>query len=340
MKVQLISLLILLSLYFTDCTQAEKREDMNHITAPLLSWNEGTAKKAIIDFVEKTTTKGNAAFIPVSDRIACFDNDGTLWSEQPMYFQLAFAIDQVKELAPQHPEWKMQQPFKAVLDGNTAAVLAGGEAALLNIVMATHAGISTSDFQANVNRWIKTARHPQTGMLYSQMVFQPMQELIDYLKANSYQVFIVSGGGVDFLRVWAEDVYGIPSHHIIGSVSKIRYDVPANGKPQMLKLPDIASINDKEAKPVAIWQHIGKAPVIAFGNSDGDYDMLQYTTTATGYPRLGAIIHHTDAEREFSYDRESHFGRLDKGINDAEKNKWLLVDMKRDWKTVYYNTTE
>jgi len=300
---------------------------------PLPSWNEGNTKKSIIDFITKTTKKGGSEFIPPADRIACFDNDGTLWSEQPMYFQLAFALDRVKAMAPQHPEWKTTQPFQSVLEGNMNGVMAGGEKALSQIVLSTHSGMSNEAFEKTVQEWIATATHPVKKRPYTQLIYQPMVELLTYLRANGYKTYIVSGGGVDFMRPWVEKAYGIPPEQVIGSSLKVKYDT-ANGKAILIKLPEVDFVDDKEGKPVAIYKHIGKRPVFTAGNSDGDYAMLQYTSTGTG-PRFGLIIHHTDEVREWSYDRKSHIGRLDKALDDAAKYNWQLVDMKRDWKKVF-----
>ena len=301
---------------------------------PLSSWNEGKSKQAIIDFVTKTTTEGSPDFVPLEDRIACFDNDGTLWGEQPMYFQLAFAIDQVKLLAPQHPEWKTTQPFQAILEGDMKTALSGGEKALFQIVMASHAGMSTDAYEKSVSDWIATAKHPVTQKHYNEMIYQPMVELLDYLRANGYKTFIVSGGGIDFMRVWAEKAYGIPPYQVVGSSVKSKYEVGADGKPFLTKLPELNFNDDKEGKPVGIHQHIGKRPVFTAGNSDGDYQMLQYTTSGSG-ARFGLIVHHTDSIREAAYDRASHIGRLEKGLDDAAKNNLLVVDMKNDWKIIY-----
>jgi phosphoglycolate phosphatase-like HAD superfamily hydrolase len=304
------------------------------IMQPLSSWNEGKSKQAIVDFVTKTTTEGSLDFVPREDRIACFDNDGTLWGEQPMYFQLAFAIDQVKLLAPQHPEWKTTQPFQAILEGDMKTALSGGEKALFQIVMASHAGMSTEAYEKSVSDWIATAKHPVTQKHYNEMIYQPMVELLDYLRANGYKTFIVSGGGIDFMRVWAEKAYGIPPYQVVGSSVKSKYEVGADGKSFLTKLPELNFNDDKEGKPVGIHQHIGKRPVFAAGNSDGDYQMLQYTTSGSG-PRFGLIVHHTDSIREAAYDRKSQIGRLEKGLDDAAKNNWLVVDMKNDWKIIY-----
>ncbi|NCA86117.1 MAG: haloacid dehalogenase-like hydrolase [Clostridia bacterium] len=303
-------------------------------TDPLPSWNEGSSKEAIITFVTKTTKEGGADFIPIADRIACFDNDGTLWSEQPMYFQLAFAIDQIKAMAPQHPEWKTTQPFQAVLEGDMETVMAGGEKALLQIIANTHAGMTTDVFERAVKDWMASASHPTTKKHYNEMIYQPMVELLNYLRANGYKTFIVSGGGIDFMRPWVEQAYGIPPDQVVGSSGKVKYDL-VDDKPVLIKLPELNFIDDKEGKPVGIHQYIGKRPVFTAGNSDGDYQMLQWTSTATGYPRFGLIVHHTDAEREWAYDRQSHIGKLDKGLDDATKYNWLIVDMKSDWAKIY-----
>lgn len=298
------------------------------------SWNEGDSKEAILAFVTKTTKEDSTDFIPVADRIATFDNDGTLWSEQPMYFQLAFAINQVKAMAPQHPEWKTKQPFKALLEGDLKTALAGGEKALLQIVAVTHAGMTTEAFEKSVKDWMATATHPISKKPYNEMVYQPMLELLTYLRANGYKTFIVSGGGVDFMRPWVEQAYGIPPDQVVGSSGKVKYEV-VDGKPVLLKLPELNFNDDKDGKPVGIHQFIGKRPVFAAGNSDGYYQMLEWTTTAIGYPRFGLLVHHTDAEREFAYDRDSHIGQLNKGLDDAAKNNWLIVDMKNDWAKIY-----
>lgn len=300
---------------------------------PLPSWNEGVSKKSITDFVTKTTQDGNKEFIPVTDRIACFDNDGTLWTEQPMYFQLAFAIDRIKAMAPEHPEWKTTQPFQALLEGDMKTVMAGGEKALLQIVMTTHAGMTTEEFSKTVKDWMATAKHPKTGKHYNEMIYQPMVELLNYLRSNGYKTFIVSGGGVDFMRPWAEQAYGIPPYQVIGSSGKVKYEI-INGNPVLTKLPEINFIDDKEGKPVGIHQYIGKRPVFTAGNSDGDYAMLQYTSSSSE-PHFGMIVHHTDSVREWTYDRKSHIGNLEKGLDDAPKYNWLIVDMKSDWKIIY-----
>jgi len=301
---------------------------------PLPSWNESMAKKSIIDFVIKTTRPGSADFIPAPERIACFDNDGTLWSEQPVYFQLTFVMDRIKSMAPQHPEWKDTQPFKAVLEGDVKTALSGGEKAKMDLMIATHAGTTTEEFNKIVKDWLATARHPRTNRPYTEMVYQPMLELLNYLRANGFKTYIVSGGGIDFMRPWTEAVYGIPPEQVIGSSLKLKYS-SRDDVPVIEKLPEVNFVDDKAGKPVGIEQHIGRRPVFAAGNSDGDYEMLQWTTTATGYPRFGMMVHHTDEVREWAYDRTSSIGHLEKGLDDATKYSWLIVDMKRDWNKVY-----
>jgi phosphoserine phosphatase len=320
------------------CNPSEKNtptESNAIVSDPLPSWNEGNVKADIINFVNKTTTEGSEDFIVVSDRIACFDNDGTLWSEQPIYFQLAFTIDRIKVMAPEHREWNNEQPFKALLEGDMKTVMAGGEHALLQLVMATHAGMTTEDFSQIVKDWIDTAKHPKTGKLYKDMVYQPMIELLKYLRDNGYKTFIVSGGGIDFMRPWTEEVYGIPTDQVVGSSGKVKYEI-VEGKGDLIKLPELNFIDDKEGKPVGIHQYIGKRPVFVGGNSDGDYAMLQWSTTGKG-PRFGLIVHHTDSVREVAYDRKSSIGRLAKGLDDAPTYNWKIVDMMNDWKEVFKN---
>jgi len=299
---------------------------------PLPSWNDGASKKAITSFVAKVTTAGDD-FVPPAERIAVFDNDGTLWSEQPMYFQAFFIFDRIKALAPQHPEWMDQEPFASVLKGDVKSALAGGEKALIEMAMATHAGMTSDEFEEIVSDWISTAKHPKSGRLYTRMVYQPMLEVLAYLRANGFKTFIVSGGGIEFMRPWAENVYGVPPEQVVGSSIKTKYEV-RDGKPVIVRLPDLNFIDDKEGKPIGIHQHIGRRPLMAFGNSDGDFQMLEWTTSGSG-PRFGMIIHHTDAEREFAYDRESHIGKLAKGLDEGPKLGWSIVSMKDDWKTVF-----
>jgi len=304
---------------------------------PLPSWNDTASRRAIVEFVGKVTQEGSPDYVPVPERIATFDNDGTLWAEQPMYFQAFFIVDRVKALAPQHPEWTTQEPFASVLKGDMKTALAGGEKALLEMVMATHAGMSTAEFEQIVKDWIATARHPKTGRPFTEMIYQPMRELLAYLRANGFKTYIVSGGGIEFMRPWTERVYGVPPEQVIGSSIKTKYEI-RDGKPALVRLPEINFIDDKEGKPIAINQHIGRRPIAAFGNSDGDLQMLQWTTAGAG-PRFALIVHHTDAEREWAYDRKSHIGKLDKALDEAPARGWTVVDMKHDWKTVFGAST-
>jgi hypothetical protein len=300
---------------------------------PLPSWNEGAARRSLVAFVENVTREGGTGYVPSAERIAVFDNDGTLWSEQPMYFQAFFAFDRVKALGPRHPEWKTKEPFASVLRGDTEAALAGGEHAIVELVMATHAGTTTEEFEKAVTEWIATAKHPKTGRLFTEMVFQPMLEVLAYLRANGFKTYIVSGGGIEFIRPWAQRVYGIPPEQVIGSSIKTKLEL-RDGKPVLVRLPEVDFIDDKAGKPVGIQMHIGRRPVAAFGNSDGDLQMLQWTAAGAG-ARFCLYVHHTDAEREWAYDRESSIGRLDKGLDEAQAKGWTVVDMKRDWKRVY-----
>jgi phosphoserine phosphatase len=300
---------------------------------PLASWNEGAAKRAIIELVEATSTPTSPGYVAAAERIAVFDNDGTLWAEQPAYFQLAFALDRVRALAPQHPEWKTIQPFKAALEGDMKALAAGGEHALLELVMATHAGNTTEEFQEVVRQWLAEARHPALERRYTELVYQPQLELLEYLRSSGFKVFIVSGGGIDFLRVFSEDVYGVPRENVVGSSIVTEYRL-VDGKPALVRLPKLNFIDDKAGKPVGINQHIGRRPVLAFGNSDGDFQMLEWTSAGEG-PRLGLILHHDDADREYAYDRESSVGKLDRGLDEAAARGWQIVSMKNDWKRVY-----
>ena len=315
------------------CARPEPHEAPVDAVDPLPSWNEGAAKDAVLDFVARVTEPGGADFVPESERIAVFDNDGTLWSEQPAYFQLLFAIDRVKAMAPEHPEWATTQPFQAVLEGDMEALAAAGERGLIELVMATHAGMTTEEFETVATDWLATARHPTTGKPYTEMVYQPMLELLDYLRANDFKTFIVSGGGIEFMRPWTEAVYGIPPEQVVGSSIKTEFEV-RDGEPVIVRLPEMNFIDDKEGKPVGIHRHIGRRPIAAFGNSDGDYQMLEWTTAGDG-ARLGVLIHHTDAEREWAYDRDSHIGRLNRGLDEADERGWVVVDMKDDWGRIY-----
>jgi len=299
----------------------------------LPSWNEGPAKKSIADFVARVTAEGSPDFVKPAERIAVFDNDGTLWCEQPMYFQFLFAADRIQTMAPRHPDWKEREPFRSVLAGDPKGLIAGGEKGLLEIMAATHAGMTADEFEKIVTDWITTARHPKTGRLYTQMIYQPMLELLAYLRSSGFKTYIVSGGGVEFMRPWVGRVYGIPPEQVVGSRGKLKFEM-REGKPVLVKLPEVDLIDDGPGKPVAFHRVIGRRPVMAFGNSDGDLQMLQYTTTGDG-PRFGLIVHHTDAEREYAYDRQSDVGRLDKALDEAQRRGWTVVDMKNDWKTVF-----
>ena len=300
---------------------------------PLPSWNDGPTKSAIIQFVQSVTEKGSKDYVPPEDRIATFDNDGTLWSEQPMYFQLVFALDRVKELAPQHPEWRQKQPFKAALEGDLKTVFSSGNHGLLELVLETHSGMTTEEFTQVVKDWFATAKHPRFNRPYNECVYKPMLELLVHMRANGFKTFIVSGGGIEFMRPWTEQVYGIPPEQVVGSSIKTKFEM-RDGKPVLVRLPEINFIDDKADKPVGINRHIGRRPIAAFGNSDGDLQMLQWTAAGDG-PNLMVYIHHTDAEREWAYDRESHIGRLDKGLDEANTKGWMVVDMKKDWKVIY-----
>lgn len=300
---------------------------------PLPSWNEGKSKKAIVDFVGKVTKTGSTEFVPPAERIATFDNDGTLWAEQPLYFQALFAIDRVKALAPLHPEWKDKEPFASLLKGDMKGFAASGEKGIVQLVAATHAGMTTEEFEKTVSDWITTAKHPRTGRLFTEMVYQPMLELLAYLRANGFKTYIVSGGGIEFMRPWAERVYGIPPEQVVGSSGGLKYEL-RDGKPVLVKLPEAVLIDDKEGKPVGIQRHIGRRPIAAFGNSDGDLQMLQWTAAGSG-PRFCLYVHHTDAVREWAYDRTSHIGKLDKGLDEAKTRNWTVVDMKADWNEMF-----
>ena len=305
---------------------------------PLPSWNDTPNEQAIVAFVERVTDGSSPDFVPADERIATFDNDGTLWCEQPMYVQLLFAIDRVRALAPEHPEWETTEPFRSILAGDVKGALAGGEKAVAAIVAATHAGMTTDEFSDTVSEWIATARHPETGRLFTDMVYQPQLELIDYLLDSGFRVYIVSGGGVEFMRPWTGPVYDIPPERVVGSRGKLEYEM-RDGEPVLVKLPEIDLVDDKAGKPVGIQQQIGRRPILAFGNSDGDLQMLEWTTMRDG-PSLGLILHHDDATREYAYDRDSHVGTLDRGLDEAPARGWILVSMKDDWSTVFPNAAD
>jgi len=309
---------------------------MKHSTVrgtPLVSWNEGPRKASILHFVERVTAEGGVDYVPALDRIAVFDNDGTLWSEKPFYFQLAFALDRVKALAAQHPEWQEQQPFKAVLEDDLESVLSGGLKAIIDILVATHGGNTTDEFEQIVSGWIASARHSATGRPYTKMVYQPMLELLDFLRAKGFRTYIVSGGGIEFMRAWVEDVYGIPPEQVIGSTIETKYEMRDSG-PVLVRIPKVEFVDDGEGKPVGIHKFIGRRPILAFGNSDGDHQMLQWTAAGEGARFMG-LVHHTDAEREWAYDRRSQVGRLDKALDEAHEKGWTVVDMKHDWRVVF-----
>jgi len=303
-------------------------------TDPLPSWSDSAPKKAIVTFVERVTKENTPDFVPEPDRIAVFDNDGTLWVEHPMYTQLAFILDRVKVMAKEHPEWRDLQPFKAVLEGDLSALAASGEKGLVELAMTTHAGMTVDEFQQIVTDWIETARDPRFKRPYTDLVYQPMLELLAYLRANGFKTFIVSGGGVEFMRPWTEKIYGIPPEQVIGSSVKTEFK-EREGVPILFRLPEVNFIDDKAGKPVGINQFIGRRPIAAFGNSDGDLQMLEWTTSGGSTPRLGMIIHHTDADREYAYDRKTDFGRLDEALDVASDNGWIVVDMKNDWKEIF-----
>jgi hypothetical protein len=301
---------------------------------PLPSWNAGPAKQSIVNFVAKVTKEGPPDFIPPEERIATFDNDGTLWAEQPMYFQLFFTLDRVKALAPRHPEWKTKEPFASLLKGDVKGALAGGDKAILQIVAATHTGMSTKEFEQLVKDWIATAKHPKTGRLLTEMIYQPMVELLAYLRANGFKTFIVSGGGIEFMRPWTEKVYGVPPEQIVGSSVKTKYEM-RDGKPVLMRLPEINFIDDKSGKPIGINSHIGRRPIAAFGNSDGDQQMLEWTQAGDG-ARLMMLVHHDAAVREFAYGAESKIGTFsDALMAEAKKNDWTVISMKNDWKIIF-----
>ncbi|ACA15721.1 NapD-like protein [Methylobacterium sp. 4-46] len=301
---------------------------------PLPSWNDGAPKRAILDFVARVSGGGGPDFVAPAERVAVFDNDGTLWAEQPIYFQVAFALDRVKALAPEHPEWKDAQPFKGIVEGDPKAVAAAGERGLLQVMAATHAGMTTETFNGIVADWLKTARHPRFGRPYDSLVYQPMLELLAYLRANGFKTFIVSGGGVEFMRVFAERTYGVPPEQVVGSSGVTKFELRPDGTPVLVKEPKVEFIDDGPSKPSGIDRFIGRRPVLAFGNSDGDHQMLQWTAAGAG-PRFLGLVHHTDAEREFAYDRQSHVGRLDKALDEAGRRGWTVVDMQRDWNAVF-----
>jgi phosphoserine phosphatase len=304
----------------------------------LPSWNDGDSKARIVGFVERVTDPASRDYVPPAERIAVFDNDGTLWTEQPAYFQLAFVFDRVAALAPEHPEWRTQEPFKSLLAGDMAGVAKAGEHGLLEMMAATHAGMTSDEFARIVSDWLASARHPRFGQPYTELTYAPMRELLAYLRANGFKTFIVSGGGVEFMRVFAERVYGVPPEQVIGSSIRTQYEL-RDGRPVIVRLPELEFLNDKAGKPLAIQRFIGRRPILAVGNSDGDFEMLEYTTAGHG-ARLGVIVHHDDAEREYAYDRKSSVGSLDRGLDEAGPRGWLVVGMKSDWRRVFGTRAE
>lgn len=304
---------------------------------PLPSWRDGKAKKAIFEFVERSTARDSPDRIPEAERIATFDNDGTLWAEKPIPFQLAFALDRVKALAGAHPEWKTKPPFAGLLAGDRDAVAAAGDKGVAEILAATHAGMTTEAFTALVNEWITTARHPKTGRLYTEMVYQPMLDLLAYLRGKGFRTFIASGGGVEFMRAWSERVYGIPPDQVIGSTGKLALE-ERDGRPVLVKRPEIDLVDDRAGKPVGIYTRIGRRPIAAFGNSDGDLEMLEWTAAGRG-PRFALLVHHDDGDREVQYDRGDKLAKLDRAWDEAVERGWTVVSMKRDWATVFPGST-
>jgi len=315
------------------CAAALLLATLPAVADPLASWSDGASKARIVSFVQGVTDPTGKTYVPPAERVAVFDNDGTLWTEQPMYFQLAFILDRVHALAPQHPQWQTTEPFKSVLAGDMAGVAAAGEHGLLELMAATHAGMTSDEFARIVADWLATARHPRFKQPYDELTFAPMRELLDYLRANGFKTYIVSGGGVEFMRVFAERAYGVPPEQVIGSSIRTKYEL-RDGKPAIVRLPEIEFIDDKAGKPVGIQKFIGRRPILAFGNSDGDFEMLEYTTSGPG-PRLGLIVHHDDGEREYAYDRKSTVGRLERGLDEAAQRGWVIVSMKDDWRRVY-----
>jgi hypothetical protein len=297
------------------------------------SWNDCASKQAIVDFVARVTDMSSPDYVPHAERIAVFDNDGTLWCEQPVYVQVMFVIDRVKALAPEHPEWKTEEPFKSLLEDNIEGALAAGEAGQVKMVMATHAGMTVEEFEATVTKFLRAAKHPRFKRPYTELSYRPMEQVLAYLRMFGFKTFIVSGGGVEFMRPFTDRVYGVPPEQVVGSTIKTKFELRGE-KPVITRLPEVDFIDDGPGKPVGIWRDIGRVPIIAFGNSDGDLEMLQYTTMREG-PRLGFIVHHDDAEREYAYDRKSHIGKLDKALDQADERGWKIISMKNDWKTIF-----
>ena len=333
----LFTTILLITILLSSCESkndvSENTSVKNELSDPLPSWNDVASKNNIVAYVTDVTNSKSESFIPIEDRIATFDNDGNLWAEQPAYFQLFFAIDRVKEMAADHPEWKDLQPFKAVLDNDMEELKKQGEHGLIKLVMATHAGNTVEEFKADVKKWIATAKHPTKNVTYDKLVYQPMLELLQYLQENDFKTYVVSGGGVDFMRAFVSPIYNIPSEQIIGSRIKTKFEYN-NGNPKIIRLPELDFIDDKDGKPLNIQKIIGKKPVFSSGNSDGDLPMMQWTASNT-YKSFMLYVHHTDSIREWAYDRASHIGRLDKGLDQANKDGWTVIDMKNDWKVIF-----
>lgn len=329
------SLLLICLVLFSSCKEniPINPRKKNKSSATLSSWNDSASKTNIINFVSNVTNPESPDFVPVKDRIATFDNDGTLWSEQPIYFQFAYAMDAAKEMVSKNPNMKKDPIFDALANDDIETILESGGSGLGKILAVTHTGMNTDQFNQSVTQWIATAKHPKTGQLYKDMIFQPMLEVVKYLKANDFSVYIVSGGGTDFMRPWAENVYGISKDNIIGSTYKLEY-VMENNEPKLKILPEMSFMDDKEGKPMAIHQYIGRKPIMAFGNSDGDLQMLQWTDSNT-YKSLQVYVHHTDETREWQYSRDSSIGQLDKGLDEAKAKGWTVIDMKNDWSVIY-----
>jgi len=300
---------------------------------PLASWTDGPARARIVAFVQAATQPGGSDFVAPADRVAVFDNDGTLWAEQPMYFQLAFAVDRARAMVATSPELAEKPAMSAAAAGDMKALAATGEKGLAELMAVTHAGTTSDEFAQVVRDWAKTARHPTLKRPYTQLTYVPMRELLDYLRANGFRTYIVSGGGIEFLRVISEELYGVPQEQVVGSSIKTKYEV-RNGQPVIVRLPEIDFIDDKAGKPVAIHKYIGRRPIAAFGNSDGDFEMLEYVTAGDG-ARLGVLVRHDDRVREFAYDRTSSIGRLDRGLDEAGPRRWTVVSMKDDWRTIF-----
>lgn len=334
--------LLLVALFAAGCASAEKPqveeaqvdEEAPARVDPLPSWNDTPTKAKIIDFVRAVSDPDDPAFAEPEERIATFDNDGTLWVEQPIYAEFAFALHRVRDLAKVHPEWKTRQPFKAVIEGDKDSLVASGSRGLIEVLLASHTGMSATLFDTIVTEWVRDARHPKFEEAYTDLAYLPQLELLRFLEANGFKTFIVSGGSVEFMRTFTEATYGIPPERIVGSSIETRYEVQG-GKPSLLRVPEVAFVDDKGGKPVGIYRHIGRRPLLAFGNSDGDFEMLQWTTAGSGAARLGLLLRHDDAEREYAYDRESAVGRLDKALDAAARSGWLVVSMKNDWNTVF-----